>query len=364
MATASGNFYGEYSKQSRLRLYWEYNQDKVNNCDYFYLALFAQKPEGTGSHNSNYNNSTYWLTSLDSEALINGTGNYSWANNTELFIGETVFTNKHNDNGSSENVTVSGRWFSNLTSSSVVGTNLSVSGVVSNIPTIPRYATLTHSLNSKTINSVKVNWSADSTCDRVEYKIGSGSWVTASTSSAKSGSYIISNLSPNTTYSIYTRVRRADSQLYTTSSILSVTTYDIAKISSASNFNLGDTIKIVVTNPGSGTISLKMKIEETIILTRNIITGTNMITFTDEELDSVYKNFDISNTVSITYILTTNNTWNNSKIVTCTLTGNQKTGHINVDGVWKRTKRWTNVDEIWKRCVRWIKVDGNWKRCI
>ena len=232
------------------------------------------------------------------------------------------------------------------------------------LDTIQRYATISHSLNSKTMNSIKVKWSSDSTCDRVEYKIGSGSWMTASTSSAKSGSYTISNLSPNTTYSIYTRVRRADSQLYTTSSALSVTTYDMGKISSINDFNLGDTTTIVVTNPGSGTVSLEMKIGETIILTRTLTTGTNIITFTDEELDVIYRYFGTNNTVSITCILITNNTWSNSKIVTCTMTGNQKTGHINVNEVWKRTKRWVNINGSWKRCVRWVKVNGIWKRCI
>lgn len=364
MATASGNFYGEYSKQSRLRLYWEYTQDIANNCDYFYSALYAQKAENTGSHNSNYHNSVYWLTGFTDNKLINGTGDYTWGANVELFIGETRFTHYHNDDGTTANVAVSGSWYTNLTSSSVVGERMEVAGTVTGIPTIPRYAIISHSLNSKTINSVKVNWSSDSTCDRVEYKIGSGSWVTVSTSSAKSGSYTISNLNPNTTYSIYTRVRRADSQLYTTSSGLSVTTYDVAKISSASDFELGDSTTIVVSNPGNGTVNFEMKIAETSILTRTLATGTNIITFTDKELDNIYKNFGINNTVSIICVLTTNNTWSNSKIVTCTLTGEQKTGHTNVDGIWKRTKRWINVNGTWKRTVRWVKVDSTWKRCI
>ena len=49
---------------------------------------------------------------------------------------------------------------------------------------------------------------------------------------------------------------------------------------------------------------------------------------------------------------------------TCTLTGNQKTGHTNVNGTYKRAKGWTNVMGTWKRKVRWINVNGTWRRCI
>ena len=375
MATASGNFYGEYSKQSRLRLYWEYTQDKVNNCDYFYLALYAQKPEGTGTHNNNYNNSTYWLTSLDSDALINGTGNYSWANNTELFIGETVFTNKHNDNGISGDVTVGGRWFTNLTSSSIVGTNMSVSGVVTNIPTIPRYAKVSASVNKTTINSITINWSTDSNVDRVQYKLNSGAWVDVETNVNKSsGSFIINGLTPNTSYTIGIDTRRKDSGLWSSHGNKGASLSKITKqisIVSGRNFDLGSNENITYTNPNDGsTIQVGMFMTDgtTILAPYRIVTGTSYtFEFTDEELDKIYKAFGASENLYVRIYSKTalNNTeYSNYANIICNLTGNQKTGHINVDGVWKRTKRWTNVDGIWKRCVRWINVDGNWKRCI
>lgn len=366
MATASGNFYGEYSKQSRLRLYWEYTQDTAKNCDYFYLALYAQKPDGIGSHNSNYNNSTYWLTGLSNDALINETGNYSWANNTELFIGESWFTNYHNDNGTSGDVSVSGSWFTNLTSSSVVGTNLSVSGVVTNIPTIPRYTTLYAQEGSKGVDYFYINWSTKDVVDALQYSLNGGSWVNASMNSTQGGYFYVS-ASPNTTYSVKCRARRKDSQLWTTKGPISVTTYDIARLTSYPNFNLGDSVTIKYTNP-SGTdieVGLYDIYGEELASYRKVTGNSYTFNFTNEELDKIYKAMEKNNSLNVCFYINTNqNKYRDYKTVVVTLTGNQKTGHINVSNVWKRSKKWINVNGTWKRCVRWLNVDGSWKRCI
>ena len=74
-----------------------------------------------------------------------------------------------------------------------------------------------------------------------------------------------------------------------------------------------------------------------------------------------------SNTLTVrAYLRTTTNNSNyyDYKSITITLTGNQKTGHINVSNTWKRSKKWVNVNGTWKRCVRWVNVNGTWKRCI
>lgn len=232
---------------------------------------------------------------------------------------------------------------------------------------IPRYATVSQSLNTKTINSIKMNWSSDSTIDYIWYSTNNGSnWTGINVTDGTSGNYTINNLSPNTTYKIKTRVRRKDSQLTTDSSALSVTTYDYAKISSASDFDLGSNGSVTITNPASATASLVMKVDNTQILSKNLSTGTNTISFTDEQLDNIYKKFSSNNSVTVTYTLTTNNnsSWVSTKTATCTLTGNQKTGHTNVSSTWKRSKKWVNVNGTWKRCVRWTNVNGTWKRCI
>lgn len=243
------------------------------------------------------------------------------------------------------------------------GVSASKSGTFT-LTKIPRYASLAHSLNSKTVNSIKINWSSDSTCDQVQYKIGSGSWVTASSSSAKSGTYIINSLSPNTSYSIYTRVRRSDSQLYTESSALSVTTYDIAKISSVGNFEHGSNASVSITNPASiASLSLVMKIGSTQILSRTVKAGTNTIVFSDTELDNIYKKYGSSNSLTATFTLSGSG-YTNSKNATITLKGNQKTIKVKVSNNWKRGKVFIKISNTWKKAIVWENINGVWKRGI
>jgi hypothetical protein len=118
-------------------------------------------------------------------------------------------------------------------------------------PTIPRYATInSYNLTTASMTSLNVSWSANVTCDQVQYRIGSGSWVTAQTGDRTSGSFSITGLTPGTQYSIKIRVRRKDSQLYTESSAKNATTTDIARITNSSvDFNVDNGLTINFTNP-------------------------------------------------------------------------------------------------------------------
>lgn len=115
---------------------------------------------------------------------------------------------------------------------------------------IPRYANFTeHYISATLLNSISVYWNADASIDAVQYSLNGGAWVNTS-----GLNYTINGLSPNTNYTIKTRIKRTDSQLWTESSTISGTTKDIARISSVSNFNHGDSIIVAVTNPARSTI--------------------------------------------------------------------------------------------------------------
>lgn len=232
---------------------------------------------------------------------------------------------------------------------------------------IPRYPSANHSLNSKTLNSIVMNWSSDSTIDYLWYSTNNGSsWTGVDVTDGTSGTYTISGLSPNTTYNIKTRLRRKDSQLTADTSTLNVTTYQIGLISSVSNFNHGDSTTLVTTNPSGSALSLAVKISNTQILTKTVSTGSNTISFTDEQLDNIYKLYGSGSSLTVTFVLTTanNSNYTNSKTATITLKGNQKVIRDNVSGTWKRGKLWTNVSGTWKRAVIWTNVNGTWKRGI
>ena len=241
------------------------------------------------------------------------------------------------------------------------GTKSGGSGIT--IPNIPRYATVSASLASKSYNSATINWSTDANVDHIRYKINSGSWVDAETYIDKrSGSFTIPNLSPNTSYTITVNAKRKDSQLWSAdggkAATVSVTTYDYGKISSVSNFNHGDNASVVVTNPSGATLSLKMKIGTTEILTTTATAGTNTISFTQSQLDQIYRLYGSSNTQTATFVLSTG-TYTDSKNATITLTGNQKTVHVSQG----RARVYVGVNGTVKPAVVWVGNNGN-RRCI
>lgn len=114
------------------------------------------------------------------------------------------------------------------------------------LTTIPRYAKITTFTVSKVDETnLKVTWGCDAACDKVYYSLNSGSWVEAT----GYPSFNIAGLKANTTYSVKIRVRRKDSQLTTDSSAVSQTTYNYPHCNSASNFDVGQTLKLGFYNP-------------------------------------------------------------------------------------------------------------------
>lgn len=227
------------------------------------------------------------------------------------------------------------------------------------LPNIPRYAKFTeHNVKSTGLDTIIVHWDANSNCDAVQYSLNGAAWVSTS-----GNDYTISGLNYNTQYSIKTRIRRADSQLWTESEIIYGTTKDIAKMT-VDNFEHGSSISIVITNPSGSSLNLVMKIGNTQIFSKNINSETNTINFSDAELDSIYKLYGSGNTLTATFILTTASKYTNTKTCTITLKGNQKTIRNNASGTWKRGKIWTNINGTWKRAVVWVNISGSWRRCI
>lgn len=233
------------------------------------------------------------------------------------------------------------------------------------LDSIPRYANFTENrIDSTGLNSITVRWNADANVDWLQYSLNGGSW----TNTSGHPTYTINNLSPGTQYSIRTKIRRTDSGLWTESGTIYGTTKDIARITSVSNFNLGDTVRIKKTNPSKALNVLRIETlnPTTTIATRNNASNDMTITFTDAELDAIYKKMGTGNTVTVRFVIDThgNSVYYDWADRTCTLTGNQKTGHMKIDNDWKRIKHYIRINNEWKRCVRWIKVNGEWKRCI
>jgi hypothetical protein len=234
------------------------------------------------------------------------------------------------------------------------------------LSSIPRYATISASVASRSFNSVRINWSTDVNVDQFQYKLGSGNWIDVETNIDKrSGSFTIPNLTPNTSYKISFDAKRKDSQQWSTwgdkGTSVNTTTYDIGKISSVQGFNHGDNAIVVTTNPSESPLDLTMEIDDTEIFNKTVQTGNNAINFTDEELDSIYRKYGSSNQLTATFILRTanNSNYTDTKTATITLTGNQKTAHVSQG----RAKVFIGVNGSVKRAVVWVGNNGR-KRCI
>lgn len=310
---------------------------------------------------------------------INGNTKQGTISLGEKSAGTTTLIGSHTVSGlsSSSSYSISGSLAINLTSynGSAVNT-LSASGTGSTDASTPQYANLTSlTVKSKTVNSITLSY----TTDRAAWlfaKINNGEWLNGGepfVSNTTSGTFTIyykdrastQKLDPNTTYNITVlcRALNRDSEIDTQKDI-QATTYDIARISSLSNFEHGSNPVVSITNPGSiSSLSLVMSASNTQILSRTVSAGNNTITFSDTELDNLYKKYGSSSSLTATFVLSGSG-YTNSKTCTVTLKGNQKTMRTNVSGSWKRGKLWTNVNGTWKRGVLWTNVSGTWKRGI
>lgn len=357
MAT-NGTCYSSYARNSRLKIYWERTGtwNTSSSCG----SNIKWKLE-LENGNQWYSNAIkcYAIYINGSKVSDGGTwSNYTSSGTYTLIDWQTTSITHNNDGTKSFNINFSGWFYSSY----------NVSGSTDfTLDTIPRYPSVSQSLNTRTLNSIKMNYSSDSTCDYLWYSTNNGSnWTGIDITDGTSGTYTITGLSPNTTYNVKTRLRRKDSQLTADSSALSVTTYQIGQISSVSNFDHGSSTTLVTTNPSGSSLNVVMKIGNTQILSQSVSTGNNTISFNDTQLDNIYKLYGTGTTLTATFILTTagNASYTNTKTATITLKGNQKTYWTNVSGSWKRSKLWTNVNGTWKRAVIWTNVNGSWKRGI
>lgn len=212
---------------------------------------------------------------------VGGTG--SVGVNSEVYIGYLDQTVTHNTDGTctvSYSASYSFPW-NNLT-------NASLSGTLT-LKTIPRYFSKDPEVTLDKNNEVSFNcsWTTSENCNRIRYSLDNGSnWITASTTSAKTGNFNITSLAADTTYNIKFEFKKADSGLTSTMSAQQ-TTYAypyIIAISPAANsvWNMsGDTQSTSITlyNPLRRSVRGYISINSTAgtrVATISATTGTSL----------------------------------------------------------------------------------------
>ena len=174
--------------------------------------------------------------------------------------------------------------------------------------------TLSLSTTNITSNSVTITATSNAKADIWEYSTNNGStWVNFSTTVGNSASKIITGLSPNTTYKIKVRARRAYNHVYGTSSVKSITTIGNTLLNSVSDLIVDVLNPVLAMNwtvHEDYTHTLVIKDNTTIVLTLTDITcdiGTNnvSITLSEEQRVTILKYMNSKASFTATFSLTT-----------------------------------------------------------
>lgn len=203
----------------------------------------------------------------------------------------------HSSNGT-KTCSISSSWSNNVSPSSG-----SASGNFS-VTSIPRTAAITLSVLSTSLISANIKASTDVSVSKIEYRVGNGGYITASTSSTTSYSFTISGLSPGTEYTITVRVTRKDSGL-TSEKAIKATTKALASLSGSLNYTLGQDWALSFSNPGNGTINLSIKIADGATILRQNVSNPYTFSPIAEELDAMYAACPNTNTPNISFVVTT-----------------------------------------------------------
>lgn len=146
-------------------------------------------------------------------------------------------------------------------------------GGTANLNVDPAQANFTaHSIASRTETTVTVNWNADAACDAIQYSLNGGGWINAS----GHPNYTVSGLTHGTSYTIKSRIRRADSQLWTESGTLSFSTYYYPHCTASPNFTIGNQVTLTIYNPLGRSIQIYMVGANGTTQGGDTITGTSI----------------------------------------------------------------------------------------
>lgn len=263
----------------------------ANNTSTLSIKLVLKRPSSISS-----------TAAKTASCTINGT-KYTWSGSIggsgdKTLISKTQ-TVTHNTDGT-KSISISASIDLNISwSGSQIGT-ISGSATMA-LTNIPRYATISQSLNIKTENSIVINWSSNSIIDYVWYSTNNGSsWSGVDVTDGTSGAYTISGLTANTTYQVKTRARRKDSQLTTDSAALSVTTYAYPYCNSMPDLTIGNKLTLGFYNPLKRNITVNILGADNSQISNDTTTGTSISGYNNETVQNRFY-ASIPNSKSGTY---------------------------------------------------------------
>ena len=242
------------------------SQSVANNTSTVKYTLTLVRPSSVSSSATKT-----WSVTING-VTHTGSGSIGGSGNKTLLTGTQVIA--HNTDGT-KTIAFSGQCQLDITWSGTQLGTISGNGSMT-LTTIPRQATVTQTLLSKTETTAVIKWSSDATIDYIWWSTNNGStWTGINVTDGTTGQYTISGLSANTTYQIKTRVRRKDSQVTTDSSALSVQTYAWPYCNSMPDFTIGSKVTLGFYNPLGRSITFYIIANGTQISNNWTISGTS-----------------------------------------------------------------------------------------
>lgn len=262
------------SNGSKVNTWVEYkvlSQSIANNQSTVRVVLYSQATFDSSTAHTVTRQFGYVQVGSDQQ-YYTMTGGYDFDNKKLNKFADHTFTVSHNADGT-KTVTIKGAWSDSGWSSYITGGSASASV---SLPTIPQYATANISLGSRTETSLTVNWSTDQTIDYLWYSTNGGTNYTALGSvNATSGSFTITGLTANTSYSVKIKVRNKQSQLQSESGASTFTTYSYPYANSMPSFVIGNKVTLGFFNPLGRSFTFYVILNGTQISNSWTISGTS-----------------------------------------------------------------------------------------
>lgn len=152
---------------------------------------------------------------------------------------------------------------------------------------------------SRTLRSIKCYFAVSEPRSETYYSLDNGvTWIGAATyweemaADQKSGSFLIKNLNPGTTYNIKVKIVRADNGLATESSPITVATFPAGIVNTAPDINVGDNATITFNNPSGQQLETytEIIINNSIVVNTQPVDITQLTQYTFEYTENFIKN--------------------------------------------------------------------------
>ena len=242
---------------------------------------------------------------------------------------------------------------------------VSTSGTFSGT-TISTKPTVSVSIKSQEVESASITWKSDIAVDRARLYDANGNIITTVTvDSKKTGTLTATGLSPGNSYTFKVAVR-STSNKWSDKKSINVKTTSTSSITSSVDLIFGNSLPVTKTNNTGLVDDLYFYVNNTLITSKSNVGNKYTLSFTQTELDTMYKLFGKGNTATTKLTIVTKGAtdYSTSKTGTLTLTGIAKTVHVGVGKTPKRGMIWVGVKKVPKRGVIWTGTSSGPKRGI